>query len=79
MNLGGGYGTTKAFISETYLICSVALPEMSMDEYKVALVQLSLAGEVELARADFAPLMDQLMVRTSETTYLSGSFHFVVV
>jgi hypothetical protein len=69
----------KAFIHSVwqYLQRSGVLDSMTLEAFKIDLVEAHRAGLVRLTRADLVIAMDPTEVKRSETKYLSAEFHFI--
>jgi hypothetical protein len=71
---GGGFGDSKAFISEVYETLGLA---MSLPDFKALLVGMQCRGDLNMSRADLVEVMDPVKVATSETRDLGASWHFI--
>lgn len=80
LSRGGGYGDRKVFQAEVYReLPARTRKALTLPAFKERLNELSRAGAVELARADFVTAMDPQLVADSENPYLNATSHFVVV
>lgn len=52
---------------------------LGLDGFKAKLVEANRANLLTLSRADLVQLMDPADVRESETTYLTATFHFILI
>lgn len=77
----GRFGDNKVFISHAWrqLRNEPNLPPMGLEQFKEQLVESNRKGLVQLSRADLVESMDPADVRESETSYLTGLFHFILV
>lgn len=77
----GWFGGNKVFISHVWdqLKGDRPFAALGLGGFKRKLVDANRAGRLTLSRADLVQLMDPAAVAASETTYLTATFHFILV
>ena len=77
----GRFGDNKVFINHLWrhLRDEPSFPALDLPTFKEKLVAANSAGLLTLSRADLVQVMDPADVQESETRYLNGEFHFVLV
>lgn len=77
----GRFGGYKVFINHVWnqLRDEPRFAPLGLNGFKQQLVEANRANLLTLSRADLVQLMDPLDVRESETTYLTATFHFILV
>ncbi|MBP3955068.1 hypothetical protein J8F10_07215 [Gemmata sp. G18] len=77
----GRFGDNKVFISHVWkqLCDEPRFAALGFDGFKAKLIEANRADLLTLSRADLVQLMDPADVRASETTYLTATFHFILV
>lgn len=77
----GRFGGYKVFISHVWeqLRDEPRFRPLGPDGFKAELIEANRARLLTLSRADLVQLMDPADVRASETTYLTATFHFILV
>lgn len=77
----GRFGGYKVFISHVWdqLRDEPRFARLGLAGFKARLVEANRANLLTLSRADLVQLMDPADVRASETTYLTATFHFILV
>jgi hypothetical protein len=77
----GRFGDNKVFINHVWrcLRDEPGFPPMDLPTFKHRLTEANNARLVTLSRADLPEVMDPADVQESQTRYLNGEFHFVLV
>jgi hypothetical protein len=77
----GRFGDNKVFISHVWrqLREEPGFPAMDLPTFKERLTEANNARLLTLSRADLVQVMDPVDVQESQTQYLNGEFHFVLV
>lgn len=77
----GRFGDNKVFINHAWRqwAAEPGVPPMDLDTFKARLVEANREGLLTLSRADLVQAMNAEDVRESETHYLNGSYHFVLL
>ena len=77
----GRFGGYKVFINHVWnqLRAEPLFARLGFDGFKQKLVEANRANLLTLSRADLVQLMDPTDVSQSETTYLTATFHFILV
>lgn len=77
----GRFGGYKVFINHVWnqLRAEPLFARLGFDGFKQKLVDANRTNLLTLSRADLVQLMDPTDVRESETTYLTATFHFILV
>jgi hypothetical protein len=77
----GRFGGYKVFINHVWnqLRDEPRFAPLGLEGFKQKLVEANRADLLTLSRADLVQLMNPVDVRESETTYLTATFHFVLV
>lgn len=77
----GWFGGNKVFISHVWNQLKNDRPfaALGREGFKQKLVDANREGRLTLSRADLVQLMDPADVAASETTYLTATFHFILV
>lgn len=77
----GRFGDNKVFISHVWdqLRDEPRFTPLGLGGFKAKLVEANRADLLTLSRADLVQLMDPADVRESETTYLTATFHFILI
>jgi hypothetical protein len=77
----GRFGGYKVFINHVWnqLRDEPRFSPLGLDGFKAKLVEANRANLLTLSRADLVQLMDPADVRESETTYLTATFHFILI
>jgi hypothetical protein len=77
----GRFGDNKVFINHVWrsLREEPGFPVMDLSSFKERLTEANNAGLLTLSRADLIEVMDPADVRESQTWYLNGEFHFILV
>jgi hypothetical protein len=77
----GWFGDNKVFISHVWkqLRSEPRFAPLGLGGFKQKLVEANRANLLTLSRADLVQLMDPTDVRESEITYLTATFHFILV
>lgn len=69
-------GDSKAWIYHVWLVTD---SDLSLKEFKLALIEANRAGLLTLGQADLPDKMPRHELRLSRTPYLNTEFHFVRV
>jgi len=77
----GRFGGYKVFINHVWnqLRAEPLFTRLGFSAFKQKLVEANRVNLLTLSRADLVQLMDPTDVRESETTYLTATFHFILV
>jgi hypothetical protein len=77
----GRFGDNKVFISHVWrhLSPEPGFPEMDLPTFKRRLTEANNARLLTLSRADLVEVMGPADVQESQTRYLNGEFHFVLL
>jgi hypothetical protein len=79
--LDGRFGDNKVFINHVWrrLADEPSLGGLDLERFKQRLIEAHRSNLLTLSRADLVSVMNPEDVRTSETAYLNGLFHFVLI
>lgn len=74
----GRFGPDRVFVASLHPEVAKSFPGLSLDAFKLRLLDASRRQLLVLARADMPGAMDRELVAASEIRYLTATFHFVL-